>query len=1328
MAETFLVPVIQEALFKLASFTARQIRFAWGLEKELSKLPSSLKLIQHVLQDAEERQSEVAIRDWLQELKDVTYDMVDVLDEVEYEVLRHQVETQSQVKRVRNFFSSSNPIAFRFNMANKLKKINESLVKVREDAVFTTLLARNKSPRVGKSQPATHSFLDSKFESRRDEDVTEIVNLLTEQRSHQHPISVISLIGMAGVGKTTLAKLLYKEIKNRNLFDEVAWVCVSDDFDEQAILKGMLEYHDQNAGGINNIDVLLKRLEEKLEKKTFLLVLDDVWEDNSNTWATFSGLLSKFVKTSGNSIVVTTRKEGVASSIAECLPLQRHPLKRLSDDDCWLIIKEKVFGSTEASIPDQQLEAIGRDIAKQCGGLPLIANVLGGTMCNVKGVDGWSSMKDKIVWNLKDGDQIKFVLKLSFDHLPSHMKKCFSFCSVFPKDFNFKKDDLIQHWMAQGFLCPSSQEMMEDIGNKYVSDLISNCLFQDVERDKYGNIISFKMHDVVHDLALFVSEGEALILKNDSIREKSCIRHLRVPSSAVVDPTILRDVAPKLHSLFSEVDFCSMSKMDVKSIRSLSVREADGDKLPVSPSKLKHLRYFDISNTKIRALPKSFSKLYNLQTLKLMRCYDLQKLPDGMENLISLRHFSFDREKLMPRNIGRLTFLQTLSLFAVGKEKGYQIEELGCLSQLGGALRICNLEFVKSKSEATKANMEQKTKLYELVLQWGRKKEEGYNSSEGVLEGLQPPSNLKKLSIGGYMGEKFPSWMEKGANLSGDAFLLNNLLELKLNSCGECMDIPSLGFLPNLLVLNLWNMQKVKRMGSKFYLNRSNIASSSHGGGDTITLFPALKNLSIHNMGSLEEWAEIEGVIVFPCLEKLEIWRCHKFKTWWMSGFASHHKLSELKIYDCLSLVAIPSIDGQLSLNTLSIEGCRELVCLPNGLDTCTSLQYLTIRECRSLISIAQDMGRFHLLSSLTIVDCEKVRSISGEYLSGLNSLKKVEMGPFWSELEEFPGLGLTPIPHCNISIETLSLKGWDKIKSLPHQLQHFTPLKRLSIHNFNGVEAFPEWLGDLSSLVSLSIDSCNKLNRIPEECLGRLTHLKRLQLGPFYSELEEFPGLASIHHLHASLENLELVGWDKLKSLPDQLQHLTALKELKIVSFTGVEALPEWLGNLSSLTYLSIDWRNAFKSIPEECLGRLTCLERLWMGPFWSELEEYPGLSSIHHLHASLKSLDLEGWDKLKSLPRQLRHLTALELLIIRRFNGVEALPEWLGDLSSLQMLHSFYCDNLTHLPSVKAMHRLSNLDNLLIRNCSKLKERCAKKRGPEWPKISHIPYTNIE
>ncbi|GKV02272.1 hypothetical protein SLEP1_g14729 [Rubroshorea leprosula] len=221
--------------------------------------------------------------------------------------------------------------------------------------------------------------------------------------------------------------------------------------------------------------------------------------------------------------------------------------------------------------------------------------------------------------------------------------------------------------------------------------------------------------------------------------------------------------------------------------------------------------------------------------------------------------------------------------------------------------------------------------------------------------------------------------MEKGVNFSGDSFVFNNLLKFKLWGCDE----------------------------SSFIFNRSNIASSSHGAGEAITMFPAVKNLII--------------------------------------------------------------------------------------------------------------------------------------------------------ELVEFLGLELPPI-HPNISIESISLTGWDKLKSLPHQLQHFTALKELRIQNFNGVEAFPDWLRGLSSLNALSITSCNKLKRIPEECLGRLTCLKELRLGPFSLELEDIPGLTSIHHLHASLNYLTSYGWDKLKLLPHQLRHLTALKQLIVMEFNEVEAIPEWL------------------------------------------------------------------------------------------------------------------------------------------------------------------------
>ncbi|GKV04442.1 hypothetical protein SLEP1_g16594 [Rubroshorea leprosula] len=246
---------------------------------------------------------------------------------------------------------------------------------------------------------------------------------------------------------------------------------------------------------------------------------------------------------------------------------------------------------------------------------------------------------------------------------------------------------------------------------------------------------------------------------------------------------------------------------------------------------------------------------------------------------------------------------------------------------------------------------------------------------------------------------------------------------------------------------------------------------------------------------------------------------------------------------------------------------------------------------------------------------------------------------------------------------------------------------------------AIPSMNG-LSSLQFLRIEECFNTRSISGECLRYLVGLKKLEMGYFCDELEEFPGLAHIHQLNSSLESLILRGWDKVKSLPDQLQHLTALKELTLLNFNGVEAFPEGLGKLTSLQRLHIfECRNLKQLFPLRALKSLT---ELRMGPFSSDLEEFPRLDCILCLRASLKDLKLIGWDKIKFLPDQLQHLTALESLALEKFNKVEVLPDWLGNLSSLQGLY--------------------------IRECPNLKKRCIKYiegkqyAGEEWSKISHI------
>jgi ABC-type multidrug transport system fused ATPase/permease subunit len=227
---------------KVMSLTSEHISSAWGFKEELRKLHVSLTKIQAVLHDAEKRQvSDESVRIWLLELKDVAYGADNVLDEFGYEILRQKVETQNK-KKVRSFFSLSNPIVFPFKMANKIKNINQSLDRIKTDiaAFGLRMESVNSIPKFGLDRE-TDSFIDDSEVVGRGDDVLEIVNLLIGA-NNQQAISVIPIVGMAGLGKTTIAKLVYKHELVKKHFDVMIWVCVSENFDVKRILREILEF------------------------------------------------------------------------------------------------------------------------------------------------------------------------------------------------------------------------------------------------------------------------------------------------------------------------------------------------------------------------------------------------------------------------------------------------------------------------------------------------------------------------------------------------------------------------------------------------------------------------------------------------------------------------------------------------------------------------------------------------------------------------------------------------------------------------------------------------------------------------------------------------------------------------------------------------------------------------------------------------------------------------------------------------------------------------------------------------------------------------------
>ncbi|GKV31550.1 hypothetical protein SLEP1_g40229 [Rubroshorea leprosula] len=1163
-ADLLLSPIINTTISKLISTAAEQISLAVGWKKELETLQSKLRMIKDVLLDAEERRvRDRAVKGWLEKLRDVVIEVDDVLDEVAYESEKSKVENQNQKQKKVHKFFTSNPLLFRREIAEKIKKIIASVEAINNEAREFGLQNRLAGTVVSEHRrnAQTHSTIGDLSEVvGREDDISKMVHLLTDS-SNELRLCVLSLVGMPGIGKTTLAQAVRNDERIKNYF-------------------------------VKNKDTVIQKIREAMGENNFLLVLDDMWDEESHgKFEDLRSCLLGVCKMSRNNVMVTTRNEKVALKM-RTLPKHMHHLQKLQIADCWSIIRTRVPGDASITL---ELEKIGKDIAQLCGGVPLVARVIGGILCTER-LDRvtWLSIKGKIeaLGPLEHDIEIRGVIKLSFDHLPeSALKQCFAFCSIFPKDFVMKKDMLIQLWMAKGFLQSVEENpmTMEDIGNKYINDLLSYSLLQEHQRDSFGSIISCKMHDLIHNFAQLISKSETMILKTHN--NISNIWNLNLIYGMGTVPTNLRDVAPKLHTLFLKDGFSSDLKVNLKSLRVLSFVDSVGtEELPPCFGNMKNLRYLDISRTRMTKLPKLIPKLYKLQTFRFMTCRSLEMPPEGIGSLINLRHIYFSDEEQMPANIGKLTCLQTLPKFFVGKTKGRKIEELGSLRWLRGSLKICNLEHVKEKSEAMGAKLHEKT-ISELRLRWGKES----NEDEDVLEGLQPHLDLQVLEIDGYGGKNLPSWISKNV-LNCDLFLLKNLVELKIIQCKKLESIPIMTGFSSLQMLSI-----------------SNCAELSIIAEGAFAKLAFLKELHILNCPKLERVSS--NGLILP--QSLLIPDCKE-----LNSLSTSTCLKVLYLRGCKNLRSIPSLCGLSSLEEVTFRRCG-LEHLPSGLSSCIALKKLKIYRCPSLISIPEELKEIRSLVYLQIRWCSKLTSIPENTLNSLTSLKELHIGGFSKKLEEFPDL--SSIHSLQASLEVLVLTRWGKLTEFPHQIQNLnlTALKWVSIEDFEEVETLPNWLGNYSSLKALIIRGCLELKYLPsglsffttlehlaiygcpnlasanvEEILGGLACLKTLWIGPFSEELEEFPSLSSIHNLGTSLEELRLFGWAKLTQLPHQIQHLTALRILYIFDFHGVKALPEWLGNLSSLQDLHIHRCENLKHLPSvefiRCLSKLKFLEIL--------------------------------------------------------------------------------------------------------------------------------------
>ncbi|KAG5578247.1 hypothetical protein H5410_058381 [Solanum commersonii] len=676
----------------------------------LKKLRMTLIGLQAVLSDAENKQaSNQFVSQWLNEFRHAVDSAENLMEEINYEALRIKVEGQHQ-----NFAETRN--------YQQVSDLNPGL----SDDFF--LIIKEK--------------LEDTIETLKDlqEQIGDL-GLKEHFDASGGNLTVVPIVGMGGAGKTTLANVVYNDEKVKNHFGLKAWYCVSEPYD---------------ALRITNLNQLQVKLKEILKGKKFLVVLDDVWNDNYNEW---DDLRNLFVQGDlGSKIIVTTLSWAL---------FKRHSLENRDPEE------------------HAKFEEVGRKIADKCKGLPLALKALDGILRCKSEVNEWTDILRSEIWELPSClNGILPALMLSYNDLPAHLKQCNQY-------FLELRSRSLFEWVPMSERKPEGF-LMHDLVND-LAQIASSKLCIRLEENEGSHMLEQSRH------MSFSMEQNGEFEKLKQLSKSEQLRTLlQIGCSCQLSKRVLHNILPRLTFL-----------------RALSFSTHEFVELPDDLFiNLKLVRFLNLSSTKIKRLPDSICALYNLETLLLSQCTDLEELPLQMEKLINLRHLDLSNTSClkMSLHLRKLKSLQVLvgaKLF-IGGHGGLRMEDLGEVENLYGSLSVLELQNVVDKREALKAKMKEKNHVEKLSLEWSESSTADNSQTErDILDGLRPHTNIKEVEIAVYRGTKFPNW------LADHSFL--KLVELFLCYCEDCDSLPALGQLPSLKFLYISQMHRLTEVTEEFY-------------------------------------------------------------------------------------------------------------------------------------------------------------------------------------------------------------------------------------------------------------------------------------------------------------------------------------------------------------------------------------------------------------------------------------------------------------------------------------------------------------------------------
>lgn len=1021
-------PILKELISTVKSAGESKYRSFKDFKKQLVQLVAILEQLQDTVKIVQTMSDSNMM---LSQLIDAIHEVQDIFDELDYR--KTVLERMSKARKIaHSTVNTGRRIIGMDKTFSRLKELMVELSTIQQlarDVVRLKQLQASSSGQNRESKSAVGPLPSQDKLFGYSEKYDDLRSALLNDRPTSSSrgsgrANVIAVIGHSGLGKTAIAQQVYSDDKITTVFSPRIWVSVSGKFSKEELLAEIwksVSVDNKPSGELMSFGVLQQKLRELVTSRRYLLVLDDVCNDESDddhqqkkrTWV---DVLAPFkFGTQGSRILITTQANVCSKTLNAGTKIQ---LNGIGTDDLVLLLKKCAFQDEHKQYP--QLEEVLRRAAEKLKGSPSAAKAFVDMVTNKHRMNEWEEALKNDCF-LTSGDRPRYRC------LPQHLKQCLAFCSIFPVNWEFEPESLVKLWITHGLIsdtdnknCRLDWKGMQDVGRKYIKALQSNSLLQST---KHGKTIYFVIDEQIHSMLLSSSANNSFfrIDNNNTGSIPQNVRYLSVTKGCMAqlknDP-----VLKKLRTLLVFDDKSSpLHEFDIdvlKQIKKVRVLDLSGSSitgLPEAIGELKHLRYLGLPKT-IKQLSAAVTKLLHLQTLRVVEECTIDDFPsDGMNRLVNLRHLDVDTSNIAAiGGIGKLGKLQGSVEFCAAMGQGHGMEELAGMNSLQGTLSIKGLHVVANKEEAQKAQLQRKEFVKALKFEWEATLEDTSVSHEQVLEGLQPHCNIEEMHIRRYQGTSSPSWLE--------CSLLVKLRYICLTNCWNWTVLPQLAQLPRLKVVHIKELSSISRIDDRFYGSR---------------VFQSLEKIVLDDMQNLVEWTAESTDVIFPVLQEIIIINCPKLEK--LPQVPSSVKTMTIK--KCNSSYLTLSYSSKLKSYSLEISGDAVHLLREDFLhqDHIKAISSLNIVQYNG--SSEPNINHLAFVRSLSFSRCVLTEWQLSMYLQRLRSLERLKIVDC-SEFEAFPhdamisSLKSFEIKRCHpVLMKSLRDRTgpiWTKICSIP--------------------------------------------------------------------------------------------------------------------------------------------------------------------------------------------------------------------------------------------------------------------------------------------------------